>query len=120
MDRDLAEYVVAAASVYAAIGVAVGLAFLLRGIERFDPAAIGAHAFRPLLLPGLALLWPLVLARWLGAPAPDRQAGQRGQRAAHRMIWLGLSVVLPAILFAALLARQGAAPEAPPIRLAPP
>jgi hypothetical protein len=29
-----------------------------------DPAARGAYAFRPLLLPGLVLLWPLVAWRW--------------------------------------------------------
>ena len=28
-------------------------------------ASVGAYAFRPLLLPGLALLWPLVLWRWV-------------------------------------------------------
>ncbi len=55
------------AGAYAAAGLAVGLAFLLGPIERATPAARGAHAFRPLLLPGLILLWPLVLWRW---PAP--------------------------------------------------
>jgi len=50
---------------YAAIGLAVGLAFLLFGLSRRDPASVGAYAFRPLLLPGLALLWPLVLWRWV-------------------------------------------------------
>ena len=55
---------VEAATLYAAIGLGVGVAFLLFGIERLDPPAAGAHAFRPLLLPGLALLWPLVLRRW--------------------------------------------------------
>lgn len=49
---------------YGGIGLAVGLAFLLFGIDRVDPAARGAYAVRPLLLPGLALLWPLVLWRW--------------------------------------------------------
>lgn len=49
---------------YAALGAAVALAFLVFGIERIDPAARGAYAFRPLLLPGLILLWPLVLWRW--------------------------------------------------------
>lgn len=49
---------------YAALGAAVALVFLAAGIERVDPAARGAYAFRPLLLPGLVLLWPLVLWRW--------------------------------------------------------
>jgi hypothetical protein len=50
---------------YGTTGLLVGLAFLVFGLDRLDPAAAGAYAFRPLLLPGLALLWPLVLWRWL-------------------------------------------------------
>ena len=52
---------------YAAVGLVVAVLFLCVGIERIDPAARGAYAFRPLLLPGLVALWPLVLRRWLGA-----------------------------------------------------
>jgi hypothetical protein len=50
--------------IYLAIGVVVGVAFLFLGIDRVDPAARGSYAFRPLLLPGLALLWPFVGVRW--------------------------------------------------------
>ncbi|MBK1660216.1 hypothetical protein [Paracraurococcus ruber] len=64
MSRLTAELLLAAAGAYGACGLAVGLLFLLRGLDRVDPAARGAHAFRPLLLPGLLLLWPLVLWRW--------------------------------------------------------
>ena len=51
-------------TVYLAAGVVIGAAFLFLGIDRVDPAARGAYAFRPLLLPGLTLLWPFVAARW--------------------------------------------------------
>jgi hypothetical protein len=57
---------------YAGLGVPVGLAFILVGVDRIDPAARGAIAFRPLLLPGTVLLWPLVLARWI---ALERKRG---------------------------------------------
>lgn len=50
---------------YAAAGGLVGLAFLLIGIDRVAPAARGVYGFRPLLLPGLVLLWPWVLWRWI-------------------------------------------------------
>lgn len=60
----LASLVVEVAMLYAAIGVGVGVAFLAFDIERIDQAAVGGHAFRPLLLPGLALFWPLVALRW--------------------------------------------------------
>ncbi len=53
------------ASVYGGIGAVVALAFVLIGFDRVDPAARGAYAVRPLLLPGLTLLWPLVLVRWI-------------------------------------------------------
>jgi len=44
---------VAFAAGCASAGLAVGIAFLLFGLMRMDPAARGAFAFRPLLLPGL-------------------------------------------------------------------
>ena len=47
------------------IGAAVAGAFLLGGgIERVEPASHDAYAVRPLLVPGIVLLWPLVLWRW--------------------------------------------------------
>ena len=60
----LAEIVVTAATAYAMVGLAVGVAFLLFGLDRVEAGARGAYGFRPLLLPGLALLWPWVLLRW--------------------------------------------------------
>jgi hypothetical protein len=67
-----AAVIVFVVSAYAGIGLLVGVLFLVFAIDRMDPAAVGAYAFRPLLLPGLILLWPLVLRRWL---AFERRAG---------------------------------------------
>jgi hypothetical protein len=50
---------------YALFGVLVALLFLLFALDRFDPSAAGAYAFRPLLVPGLVLLWPVVVIRWI-------------------------------------------------------
>ena len=50
---------------YCGIGFAVALAFVLFGIDRVDAAAHGAYAVRPLLMPGLLILWPIVLLRWV-------------------------------------------------------
>jgi hypothetical protein len=50
---------------WAAPGLLVAVAFLSVGIDRIDHAAAGAYAFRPLLIPGILLLWPLVLWRWI-------------------------------------------------------
>lgn len=60
----LPALIVCGAGAYGLVGLAVALAFLLVGIDRIDAAARGAYAFRPLLLPGAVLLWPLVLGRW--------------------------------------------------------
>jgi hypothetical protein len=54
----------ALALAYGAVGLLIAAVFLLVGLDRVSPAARGAYAFRPLLVPGLVLLWPLVVVRW--------------------------------------------------------
>ena len=61
----MAAFIIDAVLIYATIGAALALVFLLWGIDRIDPAARGAYAFRPLLLPGMVLLWPVVAGRWI-------------------------------------------------------
>ncbi len=60
----LAELVVAFVQIWAAIGGLVCVAFLFFGLDRIDPAAHDSYAFRPLLIPGIVVIWPLVLWRW--------------------------------------------------------
>jgi hypothetical protein len=60
----MAATIVQCVTIWLAVGVAVGAAFLFLGIDQVDPAARGSYAFRPLLLPGLALLWPFVAVWW--------------------------------------------------------
>ena len=59
----MAEFIVHVVMAYGVFGLLVAAAFLLWGIDRIDPAASGAYAFRPLLVPGIVLLWPMVAAR---------------------------------------------------------
>jgi len=59
-----AAIVVDCVTAWLGTGVVVGVAFLFVGIDRIDAAARGCYAFRPLLLPGLVLLWPFVAVRW--------------------------------------------------------
>jgi hypothetical protein len=61
----IAAALVDLATIYAGLGLVIGFAFILFAVDRIDPAARGAIAFRPLLLPGCVLLWPLVLVRWI-------------------------------------------------------
>jgi hypothetical protein len=71
----VASVLVAALKAYAAVGAGVSVLFLTVGIDRCAPAARGAYAFRPLLAPGIVLLWPLVLARWAAITAARRGGG---------------------------------------------
>ena len=64
IDVGLVEWIVALVRIYGWIGVAAAAAFLVLGIDRMDPGARGAYAFRPLIAPGVIVLWPLVLWRW--------------------------------------------------------
>jgi uncharacterized membrane protein len=59
-----AAIIVDCVTAWLAIGGLVGVVFLFVGIDRVDDSARGAYAFRPLLLPGLVLLWPFVVLRW--------------------------------------------------------
>lgn len=49
--------------IYAGLGVSV--LFLLVGVDRIDPSARGSYLFRVLAVPGVVLLWPLVLKIWV-------------------------------------------------------
>jgi hypothetical protein len=49
---------------YLIVGGVVAVLFLVLGIERVEPSARGSYAFRPLLIPGICLIWPLVCFRW--------------------------------------------------------
>ncbi len=54
------------AAAYLAIGIVVGLAFVAGGIGRAMPGAGSMSAgARILILPGCALLWPVILRRWM-------------------------------------------------------
>ncbi len=57
---------ITAAYIYCGLGAVTALAFVLVGVDRIDEAARGAWLARLLWLPGLVLLWPLVLIRWIG------------------------------------------------------
>lgn len=61
----LAEDLLAAAQIYGYVGFGVAMAFLIIGLDRIDDGAHRSYAFRPLLIPGIVLLWPIVLIGWI-------------------------------------------------------
>lgn len=106
---------------YAGVGLLVAFAFVFIGLDRVHPAGHGAWSFRPLLIPGLTLLWPYVLLRWRrGAAIPAAVTGQRSQRRRHFQVWLVIAAIPPLILVAGWALRQSSLAEAPPLLLAPP
>ena len=59
-----AALILALVRVWLWVGAAVAALFLTIGIGRIDEDARGAWIFRPLLVPGILLIWPMVLWRW--------------------------------------------------------
>ena len=67
----LATTLVTLATLYVAIGLLFGVAFVLRGVSRIDPAAQrGSWGFRLIILPGAVAFWPLLARRWIKGEGP--------------------------------------------------
>ena len=80
-----AEVVVLLCTVYIACGLAFAPFFAWRGVRRIDPAARSAGlGFRLIILPGVAVLWPVLLRRWLaGRPPPSERNAHRDAASAR-------------------------------------
>lgn len=104
------------------IGAAVAAVFITIGIDRIDEDARGAYVFRPLLIPGVLLIWPLVLWRWyvLETGGGNWAKRYRPARAAHGKWWLIFGVIIPLIFVGAILLRQSWPERFEPQRLQAP
>ncbi len=100
-------------------GLVVAGLFLTWGIGRVEPQARGSYLFRPLLVPGCVLIWPLVLWRWR-ALARGHDAGcarHRPPRAAQVRMGLALAILVPVVIGAGLVLRQDGPKERPAVML---
>lgn len=90
------------------LGAIAAALFLLIGIDRIDEDARGAYAFRPLLIPAILLIWPLVLWRWLRLElARDQWAFRyRPPRGSHLPAALIMTAALIFAIAAGLSVRQ--------------
>jgi hypothetical protein len=113
----IAVAVIMIVKAYLLTGLAVAIPFLVFGIDRTDPSALGAYGFRPLIFPGLVLLWPLVALRWAGIWKEHPDGDLRAQRNAHLWIWAILALLLSAALTLAWSQRQVILPQPPSQRL---
>ena len=79
MLHTLVTAIVTTATVYLAIGIVLAPAIAFRGVSRIDPAAReGTKGFRFLIMPGMALLWPLMAVRVIrGGPPPEEHNAHR-------------------------------------------
>ena len=59
-----AAFLLTFAKIWMWIGAGIALVFLTIGLGRIDDDATDAFVFRVLLIPGILLIWPLVLWRW--------------------------------------------------------
>lgn len=114
-----AETLVALSQAWGALGALVAVAFVTVGIGRIDPDARGAYAFRPLIIPGVILLWPLVLWRWwvLETGRDQWRLRHLPPRRSHAVVWGLLAVVIPAVFITSLAIRQPWPSDVKPVRL---
>ncbi|MEM9787988.1 MAG: hypothetical protein AAF801_15930 [Pseudomonadota bacterium] len=100
-------------------GAVVAGLFLTIGIDRIDEDSRGAYAFRPLLIPGILLIWPMVLWRWIRLEGRSEQwhARYRPPRAAHLPVAILLAAALGLAVIAGLNVRQTWPAETVPERL---
>lgn len=101
------------------IGAFVAFVFLTVGIDRVDENARGSYVFRPLLVPGVILVWPIVLWRWavLERNRSDLSGRYQPFRAAHGPTWAVLAIAIPLIFVTALLVRQTWPKDVPAVQI---
>lgn len=119
---ETAQTLLMVGQIYLWIGVAVAVAFLFWGLDRIDHKGPGAWAFRPLLVPGILLIWPMVLWRWwvLERGQENLQNRHHPPMVRQRFTGLSLSLVIAVVVIGALLLRQNGPFERPAELLDPP
>lgn len=84
MSETLASAIVQAATAYVGAGLLAAVPLVWAGIPRLDAAARGTTwGFRAIIVPGVVLLWPLLVARLAAGMAhPPRERNAHRRRAA--------------------------------------
>ena len=73
------EILLALLGIYLLVGLIFAIPFVLCGAKVIDPAAVeGSKGFKLLIIPGVALFWPLLLKRWIKKEqAPEESSAHR-------------------------------------------
>jgi hypothetical protein len=62
----ITAFVLDLSALYLGAGFIFAIIFILKGIQKMDPAAHGSSwGFRILIIPGMMLMWPVLLRKWL-------------------------------------------------------
>ena len=85
MSVTIFSWILGIAGIYLAIGLLFSIPFVAKGVGKNDPAVQGSTiGFRLIIIPGVILLWPVLVRRWMsnaGVPpeetSPHRTAARQ-------------------------------------------
>lgn len=117
-----AEFLLKLVQGWGILGTMVAIPFLTFGMDQVDEDARGAYVFRLLIVPGVLLIWPLVLWRWyVLANGRDVWAARyRPPRKAHSAFALVMPVCILGLIGTGLMVRQTWPADIAPVQLTPP
>ena len=117
-----AEFILFVLNVWGIIGGVVAIPFLTFGIDRIDEDARGAFVFRPLLIPGVVMIWPLVLWRWyrLETNKDVPEARHMPGRSTHQFFAVLMPVAMVVIIVTGLPIRTTRPADIAPVQLSSP
>ena len=115
----MVDFVVIALQGWGVVGALVALVFLTIGLDRIDEDARHAYVFRPLLIPGILMIWPLVLWRWWQIEGQSEAWAKRYRpwRAQHGLAACLMAIAVIAALIAGLSIRQSWPVDTAPLQL---
>jgi hypothetical protein len=101
--------------IYLGLGALTAIPFLTIGLGRIDENAQDAWIFRAMMIPGVLMIWPLVLYRWwvLEKGTYDEANRHTPPFPSQTRLFLILACALPVVIFAALVIRQEGPLERP-------
>lgn len=117
-----AETILMGLRIWGSIGAVIAAIFLTIGMDRIDEDAREAYIFRPLLIPGVLVIWPLVLWRWYiyETGAEKWQNRYDPPRRAHFTVGWILPIGICLIILTGLSLRQTWPSDIAPVRLSAP
>ena len=104
----VAAFLIGLVKLWLILGALVAAAFLTFGISQIDEDAEGALGFRPLIVPGILMIWPLVLWRWwvLASGRDNWRQRHRPPRRSHGVVAVVMAGLLLLTLGTSLSLRQ--------------